>query len=181
MKGIIFNLLEDVVRREYGQDTWETILETTKLEGSYTSLGNYPDEDLGKIVVAASSALGTPTDEIVRWFGRRAIPLLAEKFPSFFKPNSARTFLLTLNDIIHTEVLKIYPGSVVPIFDYDTSSQNVLVMGYRSNRRLCSLAEGFIEGAADYYEETVSVEQQKCMKRGDDKCLLRITLRKQGA
>lgn len=181
MKGIIFNLLEEVVRRDYDEDTWDTLLETAQLEGAYTSLGNYPDQDFMKLVMAASSILKMPADDVVRWFGWNALPLLAERYPNFFTPKSTRAFLLTLNDIIHTEVRKIYPGSDIPVFDYDTSLQEVLVMGYQSPRRLCALAEGFIEGAAAHYGEEVVLEQPTCMNRGDEKCIFRISLKRVGA
>lgn len=181
MKGIIFNLLEEVIRREYGEDTWDALLEAAQVEGGYSSLANYPDEELMKLVAAASAALNTSADTIVRWFGRNALPLLAERYPEFFIPHtSTRPFLLTLNDIIHIEVRKLYPGADVPVFDYDTSSQEVLVMGYKSPRRLCALAEGFIEAAAAHYGEEVTLDQLKCMIRGDEKCLLRISLKKLG-
>lgn len=181
MKGIMFNLLEEIVQREYGEDTWDALLEAAHLDGSYTSLGNYPDEDLMQLVAAASAALTMPSDAILRWFGRHAIPLLAERYPGFFvAPQSTRTFLLTLNDIIHTEVRKLYPGADVPVFAYDTSSPEVLLLGYRSLRRLCALAEGFIEGAALHYSEGVMYEQLTCMHRGDEQCLFRIALKQSG-
>lgn len=179
MKGIIFNLLEELVRREHGEDTWDALLEAAGVEGSYTSLGNYPDEHLLKLVGAASAALRTPPDAIVRWFGRNALPLLAERYPRFFTPHtSVATFLLTLNDIIHTEVRKLYPGADVPIFDFSTPSPDTVVMGYRSPRRLCALAEGFIEGAAAHYNEEVSIGQSLCMKQGDEKCLFHVAITK---
>ncbi len=182
MKGIIFNLLEEVVRRDYGEETWERLLEAAQLDGSYSALGNYPDEHILKLVTAASAALNTPADAIVRWFGRNALPLLAERYPEFFAPHrSTRTFLLTLNDIIHTEVRKLYPGADVPVFDYDTSSREVLQMGYRSPRKLCALAEGFIEAAAAHYGEEVTLEQTTCMMRGDERCLFRMSFKKSGA
>lgn len=178
MKGIVFNLLEEVVRRECGEDVWDTLLEVARLDGSYTSLGNYPDKDLMSLVAAASSSLDRPADAVIRWFGRNALPLLAERYPEFFVPHrSTRPFLLSLNDIIHTEVRKLYPGADVPVFEFDTSSPEVLVMGYRSPRRLCALAEGFIEGAAAHYGEEATLEQPQCMIRGDGKCVLRVSLR----
>jgi hypothetical protein len=116
-------------------------------------------------------------DDVVRWFGRRALPLLAERYPQFFDPHeSTRPFLLTLNDIIHPEVRKIYPGAGVPVFDYDASSEDVLVMGYSSERKLCALGHGLIEGAADHYGERAEVEQPHCMKRGDERCVFHIAL-----
>ena len=84
MKGVVFNLLEAVVQREYDDDTWDALLEQANVGGAYTSLGNYPDEEMMKLVAAASSLLKTPPDDIVRWFGRNALPLLAQKHPHFF-------------------------------------------------------------------------------------------------
>ena len=98
MKGIVFNLLEESVRNQYGEDTWDDLLERAGLTGAYTSLGNYPDAELLSLVGAASEALGTPADDLVRWFGRTALPLLASAYPGFFAPHSGtRPFVVTLN------------------------------------------------------------------------------------
>ena len=178
MKGVVFNLLEEIVTREHGEDAWDDLLDATGLEGAYTSLGGYPDDDLLQLVAAASNALGMPPDDVVRWFGRNALPLLAERYPQLFEPHdSARPFVLTLNDIIHPEVRNLYPGADVPVFDFDTSSDEVLVMGYASHRQLCAFAEGLLEGAADHFGETVAIEQPACMNRGDPKCVLEISFR----
>lgn len=176
MKGIIFNLLEEVVTQEFGEARWDALLSTAGVSGSYTSLGSYDDAELFKLVGAASGALGKPPADIVRWFGARAIPLLAIKYPGFFaKHQSTRPFLLTLNDIIHPEVRKLYPGADVPDFDFDTSSPTTLVMEYRSKRKLCALAEGLIEGAAAHFKETPTIGHPRCMHRGDDACRLEIS------
>ena len=181
MKGVVFNLLEEIVSRDYGEDVWDDLLDAAGLEGAYTSLGGYPDGELSSLVSAASSALSLPADEVVRWFGRNALPLLASGHPRFFAGHdSARPFVLTLNEIIHPEVRKLYPGAEVPVFDFDASSDDVLIMGYASPRQLCSFAEGLIEGAADHYGQTVSIEQTQCMKRGDAKCVLEMSFRGQG-
>ncbi len=177
MKGIIFNLLETVVRQHHGEETWETLLDAAGLEGVYTSLGNYGDAEMMRLVAAASRQLDLPPEAVLRWFGRNALPILAAKYPHFFTPGSAREFLMTLNDIIHSEVRKLYAGAEVPEFDFEPSSPEVLLLGYRSRRRLCALAEGFVEGTASYYKEQVSIEQPRCMHRGDDRCLIRIAFR----
>jgi Haem-NO-binding len=176
MKGIIFNLLEEVVTEQFGEKTWDQLLDQAQVEGSFTSLGNYPDEDLFKLVAAASAALKQTPDAVVRWFGVRALPLLARKYPAFFdRHQSTRPFILTLNGIIHPEVRKLYPGADTPEFDFDTSSSEVLVMNYRSKRKLCSLVEGFTEGAATHYNETVSIQHPLCMHRGDECCRLEFS------
>jgi hypothetical protein len=175
MKGVIFNLLEDVVRRERGEDASDVLLERTRLEGAFTSLGSYPDEQLTQLLVAACAEFGLSEEAVLRWFGRNAMPLLAERYPEFFRTQpTTRAFLLTLNHIIHPEVRKLYPGADVPQFDFDSSAPDVLRIGYRSRRRLCALARGFIDGAADLYHEQVTVHQVRCMHRGDEKCVLEV-------
>ncbi|MGH9195481.1 MAG: heme NO-binding domain-containing protein, partial [Acidimicrobiia bacterium] len=76
MKGIVFKLLQEVVTNVHGEDIWDSLLESAGLEGAYTTVGNYPDEDLLKLVAAASDALKISGDDVVRWFGREALPLL---------------------------------------------------------------------------------------------------------
>jgi hypothetical protein len=175
MKGVVFNLLEQLVVREHGEETWDALLDASNLDGAYTSLGNYADEDLMKLVGAAADELDTSPDHVVRWFGRNALPLFAVRYPQLFEPHdSTRSFVLTLNEIIHPEVRKLYPGADVPVFDFATRD-GVLVMRYRSPRKLCALAEGLLHGAADHYRERLTITQPQCMNLGDDRCVLEIT------
>ncbi|MEO7803977.1 MAG: heme NO-binding domain-containing protein [Actinomycetota bacterium] len=173
MKGIVFNLLEEVVSEELGESVWDSLLDTTGLDGAYTSVGSYDDEDLMALVSAASTALGKSNDEIVRWFGAKALPLLAARYPGFFEEHtSALSFILTLNEVIHPEVRKLFPGAYAPSFEFLTMDDDALQLSYISHRKLCSFAEGLIEGAASFYSEEVSIEQTMCAKQGGDRCVL---------
>lgn len=176
MKGIIFNLLEEVVISNHGEDTWDQLLATAELDGAYTSLGSYPDEQMQELVGAASQKLGLTAFEVLRWFGQQAIPLLFERYPAFFSTQSStRPFVLSVNRIIHPEVRKIYPDANVPTFEFRHAPDGGLMMGYLSPRRLCALAQGFIEGAATHYGETVILEHRECMHKGDKRCLCHIS------
>ena len=178
MKGIIFNLAEEVVVHEHGEDAWDAVLEGAGVSGSYTSLGSYPDADLGAIVASAARLLGADEQDVLRHVAQGAIPLLAARYPHFFSPHQhARDFVLTLNDIIHPEVRKLYPGADVPSFAYDLHGEHGVTLTYSSQRRLCVLAEGFVAGAARHYGEQVVVDQPLCMLRGDEHCLLRCEFR----
>ncbi len=176
MKGVIFNLAEQVVTDAYGADTWDALLDDARLDGVFTTLGSYPDEQLVALVSAASARLGAPPTDVVRVIGEGALPILAERYPAFFAPHtSTRPFLLTLNDIIHPEVLKLYPGADVPEFGFQQQGEDVLLLEYRSRRQLCSLAEGFIAGAASHYGQSVVIDQPSCMLQGADFCMLHCT------
>jgi len=175
MKGIVFNLLEDAVARQYGENTWDDLLEAAGLDGAYTSLGSYPDRQLTDLVEAASAATGMAPQSIIRWFGREAMPALAAAYPGFFLPHAdIGSFLDTLNDIIHPEVRKLYPGADVPTFGFATAGDGTITMRYGSPRRLCAFAEGLIEGAAIQFGQVVAIDQPRCMLRGDELCTIEI-------
>ena len=176
MKGIVFNLLEEVVSTEHGEDVWDLLIERAELDGAYTSLGNYDDAELYALVGAASDALDVPADDVVRWFGRQTMPLFAQRYPALFAGHtSSRSFVLGVNDIVHPEVQKLYPGAGTPMFRFDTSSPETLVMEYRSERQLCAFAEGLLHGAADHFGEQLTIERPSCRKHGDDRCVLVVT------
>jgi hypothetical protein len=176
MKGVVFNLLEEVVTAHHGADAWDMLLDHADVAGAYTSLGSYPDVHMHKLVMAASSALSITPNEVLRWFGHEAMPLLAQRYPLFFSAHaSTRPFLESLNSIIHPEVRKIYPGADVPVFDFQDGDDGALLMGYSSARKLCALAQGFAEGAATHYGEQLAFRHLACMQHGDDKCLFHIS------
>ena len=176
VKGIVFNLIEEIVVREHGDDTWDALLDGAELNGAYTSLGNYDDAELVALVGAASTALDLPADEVVRWFGRNAFPMLAGRVNEQMQSYSTmRSFVLSLNEIIHPEVRKLYPGATPPNFVFDASSDDRLILDYDSRRGLCAFAEGLLSGAGEYFGEDVRIDQPLCMHRGDDVCRLVIT------
>jgi hypothetical protein len=173
VKGIIFNLLEEAVTEEFGPDAWEKILDDAELEGVYTAVGTYEHDELHKLVDAASALLDKPSDDIQRWFGNKAMPLLATRYKEFFAGHdSAISFVLTLNDVIHPEVRKLFPGAYAPDFEFERIADDTVAIGYLSYRDLCPFAEGLVEGAAKHYGETVEIEQARCKRRGGDKCVL---------
>jgi hypothetical protein len=176
MKGIVFNLLEQVLTEEHGEDAWDQVLDSAGQEGAYTAVGSYPDEHFMSLVAAACDRFGLEPDDLVRWFGKRAMPLFAARYPSFFEGHtSTRSFVLTLNDVIHPEVRKLFPGAEVPNFRFESPDEGTVELGYVSPRKLCSFAEGLVEGAAAHFGETVTMRQTMCMKRGDDRCVLVCT------
>ncbi|MBV1837142.1 heme NO-binding domain-containing protein [Acetobacter estunensis] len=160
MKGIVFNLLEDVVSEQFGIETWDLLLEDAKVDGVYSSLGNYPDADMLALVKAASQRLKLPEGEVLRWFGEKAMPLLKQTYPELFEQfPTARTFILSVNTIIHPEVMKLYSGACCPYFHFTEQPDGALEMRYQSSRHLLDLAHGFILGAADIWHENISVER----------------------
>ena len=175
MKGVIFNLLEEAVIQTHGDAAWDALLDASNLHGAWTSLGSYPDAEMIRLVDTASTLLGEPPAAILRWFGRAAMPMLALRYAELFAPHrGARGFILSVNDAIHPEVRKLYEGAVCPHFHFGQSDDGVLTIGYQSPRKLCHLAHGFVEGAADHYDETVELRHVACMLDGSPFCRLTV-------
>lgn len=176
MKGIIFNLLEEIVLEEFGEETWLALIDDSGASGTYTSLGNYPDRELLGLVASAAKALNLSEGDVLRWYGERAFPKLAARYPSLVAGHaSPDALLLSVNTLIHPEVRKLYPGAVCPHFDFGHAQEGTGTrLSYRSPRRLCSLVEGFLVGVAAHFETRVSVAHERCSHEGADECQLTV-------
>lgn len=175
MKGIILNVVEEAVTAEFGEAAWPSLVDAAGVSGIYTSLGSYPDEDVLALVAAASEALAISQEEVLHWIGRAAVPLMAKRYGNFFEGHrNARGFVLSVNDIIHPEVRKLYSGAGCPHFHFSDAADGRLIVGYQSPRRLCHLAHGFIEGASAHFQEHVSIEHIACMNTGSPICRLAV-------
>lgn len=159
MKGVVFNLLEEVVLRSFGPEAWDDLLDDSRVSGAYTSLGNYSDEEMVALVDAAANKFAMTRAEVLRWFGESAMPILKERYSTLFSGHSSsRSFVLSVNSIIHPEVRKLYSGANCPFFDLRQCEDGAVLMGYESSRRMCSLAIGFVQGAAKIFCEEVDIK-----------------------
>jgi hypothetical protein len=175
MKGVVFNVVEEFVTSQWSSDVWDDLLDDAAVDGAYTTLGTYPDEDLQALVAAASARFEMEPDDLLRVVGQYAFSGLGRRYPHFVEGHDgARTFLPTVNDIIHPEVLKLMPGATLPEFAIDQGDDGVMSMTYSSPRDLCLLAEGLILGAGDHFGEDLEVHQSSCRHRGDTSCVIVI-------
>lgn len=176
MKGIVFTLFNDMVEENYGLEAWDQLLEKSGCDGIYISSETYPDAELMALVGAASEMTNIPANALVKAFGEYMFPSFHEKYPTFFKEGmTLKSFLLTVDRVIHVEVRKLYPDAGLPDFEYQDENDNELVMLYKSPRKLCALAEGLIAGAAKHFNAKYQLKHDLCMHDGSDHCRLELT------
>lgn len=176
MKGVVFNLVEEIVTDHFGNDTWDDLLDAAGLEGVYTSLGNYEHTELHALVAAAAETLGMTTPDVLRFVGEKAFAGLAARYPDY--PGAltgSRALLHQLNDVIHPQVLALYPGASPPEFSSEDRSATDLVLRYSSSRGLCHLAEGLAAGATRAFDETATVTQEECRLTGGTECRIVVS------
>ena len=176
MKGIVFNIFSDLVTDNFGFETWDELITRTAppSDAVYTSGGVYPDEELVAYVTELSKISGASAPDLIRTFGKYMMHKFKKIHPEFLSGQSAKSFLESVHDVIHVEVKKLHPDSLLPTFEYESEAQDQLTMIYSSPRKLCHLAEGLIDGVAEVFGETISRDHSQCMHDGADNCRLEL-------
>ena len=178
MKGVIFKHFEDFVGESYGCELFEEVLDETELQTRTAFVGpeTYPDEDLVALLNTTVGRLGIEPKDALYAFGQFLFPRLATPFPAFVDGAAdLKSFLLTLEGVIHVEVRKLFPGAVTPSFDYEDPGAGRLIIRYTSERKLCPLFRGLLEGAAAHFGEEITYEEHECLLLGDDLCCFDIS------
>ena len=179
MKGVLFNVVQDVVESTMNCDAWDHVLADAHLDGAYTSLGDYHGTEMAAIVAALSERSGLPQEEVFRLAGEHGYTYLAERHADLIGHYPTFGDLLgNLDAVIHPEVLKLYPDARPPRFDVaPMPAGDGWVVTYRSCRGLCHLADGLLRGAANSFGYPHSIEQTRCTHSGDPACVFEVSPR----
>lgn len=177
MKGVVFNILEDMVTEKGGLQMWQKVLDKAGVDGGYTAVSTYSDDEMFSIVGAVVEELGIPAEEVIGAFGVYMFGQLASRYPVFTDSASDLfTFLESIDSVIHLEVKKLMTETNLPSISCTREGEKLLVMNYRSPRKLCILAEGLIYGAAEHYGYGIKIDHPVCMHKGADHCDLQVSL-----
>lgn len=160
MKGIIFTEFFDLVEQAFGFEVAEKIIDECDLPsgGVYTAVGTYDHTEILALVGMLSKITETPAPQLLTTYGRFIYPKLHAQLKGMrLEFGSSFELFSSLDDIIHPEVLKLYPDAELPNFDARRLSESQLLLKYSSCRPFAYMAEGLILGASDYYHENLSV------------------------
>ena len=177
MKGVVFNIFSDLVTDTFGWEVWDQLIESTQpaSDAIYTSAEVYPDEELVAYVTALSNITGTEAPDLIRAFGKYMMHKFKGIHPEFLDGQTAKSFLASVHDVIHVEVKKLHPDSLLPTFEYEDTGENSLTMIYSSERKLCHLAEGLVQGVSEVFGQPISIRHPVCMHDGADHCRLELS------
>ena len=160
MKGVVFTELIEMIENECGLDVLDQVLGETKLSGSYTTVGDYPEAELYAILASLGKITGLSTHEMLMGFSKCFFHMLSRQYQGFFEMHATSfDFLSALDSYIHPEALKLYPGASVPGFAPKKISDNKLELIYTSKRKMPILARGLIDQTCAFYKEELNVEE----------------------
>lgn len=177
MKGVVFTILNDMVEEKLGLDVWDAVLNEVKPEsgGVYISGETYADAELFALVTSLSEMKSIPVPDLIRSFGEYCLSFFAKNYAVFFEGHDAKSFLKSVEDVIHVEVRKLYPQAGLPTFEYEDPAEDCLIMIYRSPRKLFDLAEGLIMGVADFYSTNINIAREMVDTPDNDTCRFELT------
>ena len=170
MRGTLFGLVREVLERQYGAGLWESLLEACELNGNgvNTSDWNAGNDD-------RAIPIDIPSDALICWLGRSVVPQLAQTYPSLFRRHgNLRSFVRSFGEGLPSAAPLVEVDQVPALEFFESFDGNMLVT-IQGAEPICALAEGVIAGAADYYGEPVVIDELKCVKRGDNRCVLQMT------
>jgi hypothetical protein len=167
MMGMVFTELMEMVESKFSFDVADAVLARAGARGSYTSVGNYPDEELTAIVVALSAETGVAVPDLLQAYGDHLFGRFHALYPMFFEGHAdAPAFLRGLETRVHTEVRKLYPAAHPPIFEWANLPDGALQLDYRSPRGLGRFAEGLLRACLRHYGDVHAVHAVEDLSGG---------------
>jgi Haem-NO-binding len=172
MHRIVFGELKQYIAARLGPSAWQELLAGAAIGPKlYLAIDEYPDQELGAILQAASTRTALSTTAILQDFGDFIGPHLMRMYRMYILPEWK-----TLDVIEHTEerihkmVRLQHRGARPPYLSTTRRSENEIVIHYASPRRLCAFAKGIATGIARNYGETIAITELTCMHQGAATC-----------
>lgn len=161
MKGIIFTNFIRFLNENYSEQVArKTLQDAGRLDaaGGYIEAETYPYEEMFELAGNLAAQTGVTLANTFEDFGQYLFIQLAQRFSSFFAPDETLfSFLQKLEDHIHVEVRRKYPGAKLPGFTFEPIDEHNLKMIYTSERAMSDFGIGMIKGAAIWFKREVFV------------------------
>lgn len=160
MKGIVFTEFLEMVESDWSLDMVDRLIERAGVSGAYTAVGAYPDDEMRSLVAALSRETGSSESELLRAFGARLFVRLVLTYPKLF-PDVADSFefLADIENIVHTQVRKLYPDAELPSIEVEKRAGE-LALNYFSKRPFADLIHGIVQGCVDHFGDAARVARE---------------------
>ena len=174
---MIFAELKKFVETNFGAPVWPTLLGEAGLASKvYLTVQEYPDTEIVAIVTAASRATGRAAGDLLEEFGGVIVPDLLRLYGGLLdKRWKTLDVIERTENTIHRVVRLRNPGASPPELSCTRPSPHEVIIDYRSERRMCSVAKGIVRGIAAHFGDPITIRELSCMNEGADLCRLSVT------
>ena len=169
MKGIVFTEFLEMVEEQYGLQTVDYIISHSRLksQGIYSAIGTYDFIEMQTLIGQLSEKINIPVDDLIYTYGLYFFKALTYHHPTVFRSYSDPfEFLASIENHIHVQVRKIYPGAELPSFSILSQDHNKMEMVYSSDRAMYMFAKALMEKSFEYYGKKAHIELIKLNESG---------------
>ncbi len=171
MKGIVFTEFLEMVEKEFGLEVVDKIITSSKLksECAYTAVGTYDFFEMQQLITHLSTETGIPVNDLLYAYGLYFFKTLTRHHRDIFSLyNSPIAMLASIENHIHVQVKKIYPGAELPTFKIVKQDERFLEMLYFSERSMYMFAKALMQSTFEYYHTKSRVELELVKKDGTE-------------
>lgn len=172
MYGLVNQAVEELVRSQHGDATWELIKARAGVDTpAFVSMSPYPDEVTYRLVGAASEHLGVPAGALLEAFGEYWTLYTARKGYGSLLGLAGTSFVDFVQNLdhLHAHVSLSFPELRPPTFWCTEVTDRTLRLHYRSTREgLAPMVVGLLRGLGKMFDTAVTVEQVVERARGAD-------------
>ena len=179
MYGIINQSIQELILKEFGEETWLRILNKSGVGvAEFQNHEVYDDSYTYKLAGAIAEILDTTLENVLKMFGEFwIIEISQKKYPSMMATggSSFKEFMLNL-PTFHNRVYLTYPKLIAPEFKVREDNESLLVEYHSAREGLAPLMEGMLIGITKMFGE----DDKKILKEysktpnGPDHDLFRI-------
>jgi len=149
MYGIINQSIQELILKEFGEETWLRILNKSGVDvAEFQNHEVYDDSYTYKLAGAISEILDTKLENVLKMFGEFwIIEISQKKYPSMMATggSSFKEFMLNL-PTFHNRVYLTYPKLIAPEFKVREDNDSLLVEYHSAREGLAPLMEGMLIG-----------------------------------
>jgi heme-NO-binding protein len=172
--GYPLKLLLNAIERNHGSEAVAQTLAEAGLPGDRVYRLNEPYSDGEAQRLSAAAFQRISMDDIAEAFFNDTL----ERFPTWFQMcKTSRQFLEMQPEIHNTFAHGLQRpedrDAVRDKFRLEKLADE-LVVHYRSPNRLCDMYKAIAERVFQHYQDRATIDEPRCMKRGDPECELRL-------
>lgn len=151
MKGTIHYCLEESIIDRFGKEAWDKVCIANGYEVGF-SYGTKIRDDIDEIqsielFVISANTLNIELTELFDIFGEHwCVTYSPRVYGVFYRGMSSTRDAIVKLDDVHDKVTRHIEGALPPRFDYSWVDENVLEVGYNSDRNLIDLFISLIKG-----------------------------------
>lgn len=177
MKGVVLVKFGEFIEELWGEELWDELLLDANLpsEGAYTTVHNYDDQELFTLIELVLSKKELTMKQAQYAFGNwlfKELLAIAPQHTNFI--DNTFDFLRAVQDLIHVEVKKLNPDTLLPEFIFLNQTEEQITMCYESPRHMCFFCEGLIKGLSEHTNEKIETWQSECVHENGNRCVIEV-------